>query len=153
MPKFIFYSGHDETVFPLLRGFGQLRIKNSDPGSGLFFEFFDRDGDSMVRVFYLSQEEYLPILLPGHESYEVPTSEFKSFVDGQVSKWSLLFDEDFMSDQCKLDFKGSSDMDFFGAEQWFDKWKQFYGLPRPVNNFIRETLIKSVSQASSFEIE
>ena len=72
-------------------------IKHAEPGAGLFFEFFDRDGESMVRLFYLSQWKFEPIVLPGHDSYEIATSQFKSFVNGQISKWSLLFQENFMS--------------------------------------------------------
>ena len=82
MPKFVFYSAHDETVIPILRGLGKLLIEQADPGGGLFFEFFDRDGKSMVRLFYWSQWKFEPIVLPGRDSYEIPTSQFKSFVDG-----------------------------------------------------------------------
>jgi hypothetical protein len=40
-PKFIFYSGHAETVGPLMSGFNNYSVEDPAPGSAMFLEFSD----------------------------------------------------------------------------------------------------------------
>lgn len=99
MPKFILYSAHMETVFPMLQGFGKWRMEGVEPGAGLFVEYFKRINDTsdessedFVRLYYKSLtttsiDEY--IYLPGRDVPEVPLADFKAFVQGQINKWSL----------------------------------------------------------------
>lgn len=43
MPKFVFYSAHAETVYPILAGLGMLRMESVEPGAALFVEYFTRE--------------------------------------------------------------------------------------------------------------
>ena len=40
-PKFVFFSAHAETVYPLFVGFGKRKITRPAPGSAIFMEFFE----------------------------------------------------------------------------------------------------------------
>jgi len=59
-PKFIMYSGHAETLAPLLAGFGKLKytVVTPPPASALFLEFYREEGQIYVTVYYrLSENE------------------------------------------------------------------------------------------------
>ena len=63
-PKFIMFSGHAETLAPLLSAFGRIEfsVKRPRPGSALFLEFYREEGQINVRVYYkatLNREEEL----------------------------------------------------------------------------------------------
>jgi len=52
LPKFILYSGHSETLYPLFTGFGKYIVNRPAPGSAIFIEFFQESGNLFVEAFF-----------------------------------------------------------------------------------------------------
>lgn len=64
MPKFIFYSAHSETVYPYLQSLTYpLMMKDAEPATAVFVEFYSLYSYDFVRVYYNMAEgdggEYL----------------------------------------------------------------------------------------------
>ena len=51
-PKFIFYSAHEETLYPFLNAFDFYMIEKVYPGSALFLDFFSTNKEDRVRIIY-----------------------------------------------------------------------------------------------------
>ena len=75
-PKFIMYSGHAETLAPLLAAFGKYGYTVHRPraGSALFLEFYREDEQIYVLVYYkesVSEEKVIDTMT---------IEEFEAFV-------------------------------------------------------------------------
>ena len=56
-PKFILYSAHAETVYPLLAAFEHILATEAPPASAIFVDFYTVDGEDRVRVVFKANAE------------------------------------------------------------------------------------------------
>jgi hypothetical protein len=63
-PKFIFFSGHAETVGPLFEAFGHTTVHRAEPASAIFLEFFtlNETGKNYVKIFYKTDPSAEPVV-------------------------------------------------------------------------------------------
>lgn len=82
-PKFVMYSAHAETVYPLLKAFDHILVTEVPPASAIFLEYFERDNEDRVRALFKPDPLQEVELLGGDMSLE----DFKAFVGGKLAKW------------------------------------------------------------------
>jgi hypothetical protein len=56
-PKFILYSAHAETVYPLLAAFEHFLATEAPPASAIFLDFFTVNGEDKVRILFKQNPE------------------------------------------------------------------------------------------------
>ena len=129
-PKFIFYSAHEETLYPFLNAFEYFMIEKVYPGSALFIEFFETEFEDRVRLLYKkdadTEDVVLKYLAQGDNS--ISLNEFKQFVNHKIKSWNLS------SDTCEV-FYDDSEVHYWGADIWKQAYVKHFGLES--NNFLK----------------
>lgn len=92
MPKFLLYSGHQETLFPLFNALGKYRVSKVPTGGAIFFEFIDGgDLGDLVKVIYkrdAQSEETIWIDKYSDSKLEgaIPIDRFGDFIDERLAE-------------------------------------------------------------------
>lgn len=89
-PKFIYYSGHSETIYPFLNTFGYSPMEEPQAASAMFIEFFNENSIDYVRVIFKPNPTD-EIVIPTHWSRAdgaMLSADFKQFVDNTIADWN-----------------------------------------------------------------
>jgi len=97
----IYYSGHAETVGPLLTGFNQYSVDDPAPGSALFLEFSSDDANqNWVKVFYKATPttDDKIIKIPGRlnpqDNGAVHIDDFETFIKNKLQAYKAFVKDD-----------------------------------------------------------
>ena len=88
-PKFIYYSGHSETIYPFLNTFGYNPMEDPQAASAMFIEFFSENFVEYVRVIFKPNptEEIIIPTKSSRADGAMLSANFKQFVASKISEW------------------------------------------------------------------
>ena len=129
-PKFIFYSAHEETLYPFLNAFDYFMIEKVYPGSALFIEFFSTGEQERVRLLYKkdAQSEDLVLKQFVGEDNAISLKQFKNFVNNKIKHWNVS------AATCSVAYD-ELDAQYFGADIWERAYVEHFGLES--KNFLK----------------
>lgn len=79
LSKFLMYSAHDTSLASILGGLGAFTPHSPYYSSTIMFELYKRETEFLVKIFYKSQDDIIPIHIKGCPSV-CPLQDFKFYL-------------------------------------------------------------------------